>query len=102
MHLVTDEDRSLSSRQGDGFAGWLIEVLQAVWLRAKVRHDAKRQMFIIENLSLGSRKQLLLVSCAGEQFLVGTGAESVHTIVRVGAETDRHEQQLIQSLGERT
>jgi flagellar biogenesis protein FliO len=43
----------------------------------------KRRMSIVESLSLGAKKQLLLVSCDGEHYLVGTGPDSVQTIVRV-------------------
>ena len=42
-------------------------------------------MRVIETLQIGGRKQLVLVSCAGERFLVGTGHESVQTIVHVRA-----------------
>jgi flagellar biogenesis protein FliO len=41
-------------------------------------------MQILETLPLGAKKQLLLVGCDGERFLVGTGAEGVQTIVRLG------------------
>ena len=43
-------------------------------------------MRVVETLALGGRKQLVLVSCAGERFLVGTGPEQVQTIVRVRPE----------------
>jgi hypothetical protein len=43
-------------------------------------------MHLLETLPLGGKRQLMLVSCAGEHFLVGGGVESVATIVRVQAE----------------
>jgi flagellar biogenesis protein FliO len=43
-------------------------------------------MEVVETLALGAKKQLILVSCDGERFLVGTGPESVQTIVRVRSE----------------
>ena len=44
----------------------------------------KKRMRVLETLALGPKKQLVLVSCDGERFLVGTGPESVQTILRVG------------------
>jgi hypothetical protein len=40
----------------------------------------------VETLPLGGKRQLMLVTCAGESFLIGGGVESVETIVRVKAE----------------
>lgn len=48
----------------------------------------RKRMRIVETLSVGPRKQLVLVSCGGEHFLVGTGPESVHTITRVRPEIE--------------
>jgi flagellar biogenesis protein FliO len=46
-----------------------------------------KRMQVLETLALGARKQLLLVSCDGERFLVGTGADQVQSIVRLSGET---------------
>ena len=45
-------------------------------------------MRVVESLALGGRRQLLLVMCDEQEYLVGTGAESVETIVfrQTGAE----------------
>jgi hypothetical protein len=40
-------------------------------------------MCLVETLVLGGRRQLMLVSCGREHFLVGGGVDSVETIVRV-------------------
>jgi len=40
----------------------------------------------VETLALGGKRQLMLVTCAGESFLVGGGLDSVETIVRLKAE----------------
>jgi hypothetical protein len=40
-------------------------------------------MRLVETLALGGKRQLMLVTCAGESFLVGGGLESVETIVRL-------------------
>lgn len=68
-----------------GAALWLIQAAQLLWKRAGVSRlrAAERQMEMVETLALGGRKQLLLVRCGGESFLVGTGADTVQTIVRV-------------------
>jgi flagellar biogenesis protein FliO len=65
-----------------GLAGWILDRLRA--LRGDV-HGCKRQMRLIETLSLGGKRQLMLVSCAGEHFLVGGGLDSVEAIVRLQA-----------------
>jgi hypothetical protein len=54
---------------------------------AGTRRSAKRHMRLIETLPLGPKKQLLLVSCDGERFLIGTGTDSVQSILRVRPET---------------
>jgi hypothetical protein len=66
-----------------GLAGWLFRLLQG-W-RGE-REVQQRQMRLVETLALGGKRQLMLVRCCGEQFLVGGGIDSVETIVRVQAE----------------
>src|ERR1700759_422210 len=50
------------------------------------RASQKKQLQLVETLSLGGKRQLMLVTCAGESFLVGGSFESVETIVRLRAE----------------
>ena len=38
-------------------------------------------MQLIETMSLGGRRQLMLVSCCGKRFLVAASAEVIQTIV---------------------
>lgn len=45
-------------------------------MRGKTRH-----MMLVESLSLGNRRQLFLVSCDGQRFLVGAGKDGVGTLV---------------------
>jgi Flagellar biosynthesis protein, FliO len=47
------------------------------------RELQRRQLRLVETLPLGGKRQLMLVTCAGESFLVGGGLESVQTIVRL-------------------
>ena len=64
----------------EGLAGWLLARF-GMWQR---RGESKqKQMRVEETLSLGGRRQLMLVLCAGERYLVGGGQDSVETIVRV-------------------
>jgi flagellar biogenesis protein FliO len=66
-----------------GLAGWVLGLLRGFM---RQREAQTKQMELIETLALGGKKQLMLVSCGGERFLVGGGLESVETIVRVNAE----------------
>jgi flagellar biogenesis protein FliO len=73
---------NISSDLG-GIGGWLLGLLRGI---RSERRSAIRQMHLLETLPLGGKRQLMLVSCAGEHFLVGGGVESVETIVRVKGE----------------
>ena len=50
------------------------------------RELKRKQLRLVETLALGGKRQLMLVTCAGESFLVGGGLDSVETIVRLKAE----------------
>jgi len=66
-----------------GLAGWVLGLLRG-W---RSQQEAQRkQLQLVETLRLGGKMQLMLVTCAGESFLVGGGLESVETIVRLKAE----------------
>jgi len=71
-----------------GLLGWLLDAVESlksgIWSVA--RRPQPRQMRILETLAVGAKKQLLLVSCGGERFLVGTGPDTVQTIVWMGSE----------------
>jgi hypothetical protein len=66
-----------------GVAGWVLGLLRG-W-RGQ-REMQRKQLRLVETLSLGGKRQLMLVTCGGESFLVGGGMESVETIVRLKAE----------------
>ncbi len=87
MHLLRKDNLIVMARPESaigGLAGLVLKMARVVWQRAMVRGDGgARQMAVMEKLALGGRKQLMLVRCGEAQFLVGTGAESVQTIVRV-------------------
>lgn len=79
-----DEDverkMAASSTGIQGFAGWALELLRS-WRETKT--TSRKQLRLVETLALGGKRQLMLVTCAGESFLVGGGMESVETIVRL-------------------
>jgi hypothetical protein len=66
-----------------GLAGWVLGRLRVWRGQPEMR---RKQLRIVETLSLGGKRQLILVTCAGESFLVGGGMESVDAIVRLKAE----------------
>ena len=55
------------------------------------RRADKRRMRVVETLAIGAKKQLALVCCDNELFLIGMGTDSVQTIVRVGPETAKNQ-----------
>ena len=67
-----------------GVGVWLVESVRE-WLAGAPR-QRKKQMRVVETLALGAKNKLVLVSCGGERFLVGTGSETIGTIVRVRGE----------------
>jgi len=86
MQLLQFSERTTASKAAtpevQGLAGWVLGLLRGLG-----RREAQvKQMQLIETLALGGKRQLMLVSCGGERFLVGGGVESVETIVRVKAE----------------
>jgi flagellar biogenesis protein FliO len=89
MQLVQDA-RQMSQRKTPtelhGLAGWVLGMLRG-WRGLHVVQVKQKQLQLVETLPLGGKRQLMLVSCAGERFLVGGGMESVETIVRVAAES---------------
>jgi len=70
----------IAAPEVQGLAGWLIELLRG-WRGQRAMQQ--KQLRLVESLSLGGKRQLMLVTCAGESFLVGGGMDSVETIVRL-------------------
>jgi flagellar biogenesis protein FliO len=73
----------IAAPEVQGLAGWLIELLRG-WRGQRAMQQ--KQLRLVETLSLGGKRQLMLVTCDGESFLVGGGMESVETIVRLKPE----------------
>jgi flagellar biogenesis protein FliO len=86
MQLLQCSDKTMASNAAahevQGLAGWVLGLLRGLGQR----EVQVKEMQLIETLALGGKRQLMLVSCGGERFLVGGGLESVETIVRVKAE----------------
>lgn len=83
LHGARSMKSTKTSRNQTGLAGWMLGFMRS--LRAESQPVVK-QMHLLETLPLGGKRQLLLVSCGGERFLVGGSLESVETIVRVQGE----------------
>ncbi len=65
-----------------GLAGWVVGLLRGLRGQCEIE---QRQLRLVETLPLGGKRQLMLVTCAGESFLVGGGLENVGAIVRLKA-----------------
>src|ERR1700724_2898927 len=48
-----------------------------------VRHRCDVRLKLLETLSLGGRRQLLLVACGDERYLIGAGADTIGSMLRV-------------------
>jgi flagellar biogenesis protein FliO len=71
-------------RELEGLAAWVLARFRA--LRG-VHSSEHKQMRVLETLSLGAKRQLMLVECGSERYLVGCGLESIQTIVRASEQT---------------
>ena len=88
MTKVARETRQTrETRQHEGLAAWLWAAVRSVrageW---RAQKPARKHMHVVETLTLGPRKNVVLMSCDGERFLVSLGAEQVGTMVRVRPE----------------
>jgi flagellar biogenesis protein FliO len=79
---------TISTSEVQGLAGWVLNLLRGWRGQVKVQ---RKQLQLIETLPLGGKRQLMLVTCAGDSFLVGGGLDSVETIVRLRPEVSLDE-----------
>ena len=85
LHVVPARvETSAASLPVAGLAGWLLKAYREY--RAGSRNARRKHMRVVETLALGAKQKLVLVTCGGERFLVGTGPDAVSTIVRVRRE----------------
>ena len=75
----------VSRAGGQGMLRRLLDALVSLaageWVGS--RPAAERHIRVVETMAFGAKKQLVLVSCDGERFLVGVGPDSVQSIVRL-------------------
>jgi flagellar biogenesis protein FliO len=67
-----------------GLVGFVVEMVRRGRAGLGVAR-AERSMKVVETLQLGGKRQLMLVSCGAQQYLVGAGVDGVQTIVPVHA-----------------
>jgi hypothetical protein len=79
---VPDRVQRAESLNPGGLAGWVLGLIRGSETRKTAKH-----LRVVEHLALGGRRQLTLVVCDGERFLVGGSADGVETIVRVGTQS---------------
>ena len=88
---TTEQRNATGALAQHGFVGLLLQM----WTKrrpAKCRRE--RRMQLIETLSLGGKRQVQLVRCGGEQFLLGGSLDSVETIVKVSCGIDQNRESL--------
>ena len=79
--------RSAKADEG-GLAVWLLGFARRVarnGLGNLQRSRGQRRMELVETLQLGGKRQLMLVVCDGQRYLVGAGGDAVQSIVAAGA-----------------
>jgi flagellar biogenesis protein FliO len=62
-----------------GIAGALLQW----WVERRATKNSVQRLRVIETLPLNNRQKLMLVQCAGQQFLVGVGLDRISTILPV-------------------
>jgi flagellar biogenesis protein FliO len=60
-------------------ANWLKKMYSGVLGRMHMSRGHKR-LELVETLNLGGKRQLMLIRCDGESYLIGAGGEGVHSI----------------------
>ena len=66
-----------------GLAGALLQL----WAnRRSAKAGQVREMELLETLSLGGKRQLMLVRCAGERFLLAGSLDRIEAMARLGVE----------------
>jgi hypothetical protein len=83
---VTETMRAGSGEYGTGLAAMIRAGLRRVFAKLG-QARGERRMELVERMELGGRRQLLLVVCDGQRYLVGTGSDGVHTIAEMRART---------------
>jgi hypothetical protein len=83
-----------------GLAGWVAGALQGrikIKWRGSAAARVEQHMELLETLSLGGKRQVMLIECEGERYLVGCGQDTVATIEKVSPESRRTVKTVAQS-----
>ena len=88
MRLAGNRDTSVTGevamRVSETPGGWFDRVKGMIF--AGLSRTCVRRMELIEKLELGGKRQLMLVVCDGQRYLVGAGSDGIHAITGVGTE----------------
>jgi hypothetical protein len=76
-------DQTNRERQPKFPAAVISRVVAAVRHAFAGRASSRRRMNLLETLQLGGKRQLMLVLCDGQKYLVGAGSDSVHSIAEI-------------------
>jgi flagellar biogenesis protein FliO len=74
-----------TSFSGQGLAGTLLQLWAS---RRAAKAQQKKEMELLETLSLGGKLQLMLVRCAGERFLLVGSLDRIESVARLGVEEE--------------
>jgi flagellar biogenesis protein FliO len=100
MQIVDNKGRTnVKPEAPAGLAAWLLMHFAGrlhVRFPRMGRPRDERRMKLTETLSLGGKRQLMLVICDGQSFLVGAGGDGVETIVAITPGANRSEVGLIE------
>lgn len=86
---ITRTNSWMASLQGileapkTSLASCLRRVGRIIFIRSEAAHR-ERRMELVERLELGGRRQLVLVICDGNRYLVGAGPDTVYAITEMG------------------
>jgi hypothetical protein len=75
MGLVDGAEAMLGSR--------IVRFLSAFYGNRATSGAKKRRMQLLETMYLGGKKQMILIRCDTEEFLVGGGPDRIDTIVKI-------------------
>jgi len=76
----------MTERAIGGWVGWLVSLMQRGRNGLAVRRAVKT-MQVVETLSFGGRRQVTLMRCGDQHFLVGMSGDGVSTIVPLQGES---------------
>lgn len=86
MERIRNERARREAEPPTGLGAWLVKWFQTsfrVKFSGMGKGRAKRRMELVEMLQLGGKRQLMLVVCDGQRFLVGAGGDSIHSVVEM-------------------